>query len=289
MRLVSLLVLALIVACGGQTAPAEKVLRFTAIPNQNTTELARKFGPVADYLGKALGVKVEYVASTDYAASREMFKNGGVQMAWFGGFTGVQARHDVKGARAIAMGKRDPEFYSYFIANKATGLERSEKFPMGIANLKFTFGSQGSTSGRLMPWYFITVSGGKDPHSFFTTTPGFSGAHDKTAALVQAGQYEAGVLDYTVYDKLVAAGTIDPEVCRIIWKTPPYADYNMTVHPDVEKLFGAGFTEKLQKALLEMKDEKLLAAFDRPDGMIPAKNEDFEAIRKVAETLEMLG
>jgi len=291
---ISLILAALLAGCGGggesegaAIPAANKILRFTAIPNQNTTELKQKFGPVAEYLAQKLGVKVEYVPSIDYAASREMFKNGEVHMAWFGGFTGVQARHDVKGGRAIAMGVEDPKFFSYFIAHRETGLERGDGFPMGIADLKFTFGSESSTSGRLMPWYFITTMGGKDPRQFFKEQPGFSGAHDKTAVLVQSGQYQAGVLDYTVYDRLVGEKKIDPEVCRVIWKTPVYADYNLTTHPEVDKVFGAGFTDRIQAAMIGMTDPKLLAAFGRT-GMIAAKNEDFDAIREVADGLKML-
>jgi phosphonate transport system substrate-binding protein len=273
---------------GGKSAATSQVLRFTAIPNQNTTELERKFEPVAAYLANKLGVKVEYVPSICYPASREMFKNGEVMMAWFGGFTGVQARHDVRGAHAIVMGVEDPKFFSYFIAHKDTGLERSDEFPKEIAKLKFTFGSPGSTSGRLMPWYFITKLGGADPMKFFATTPAFSGAHDRTAVQVQAGRMQAGVLDYTVYERMVKEGKIDPRVCRVIWKTPEYADYNMTAHPDIDRAFGAGFTRRIQSALVEMKDPKLLAAFDRT-GMIPAKDEDFAAIKQAAESLGMIG
>ena len=129
----SVYIATLLAAWGGQTlekpTATSQVLRFTAIPNQNTTELERTFEPVAAYLAQKLGVKVEYVPSICYPASREMFKNGEVMMAWFGGFTGVQARHDVRGAHAIAMGVEDPKFFSYFIAHKDTGLERSDEFP----------------------------------------------------------------------------------------------------------------------------------------------------------------
>jgi phosphonate transport system substrate-binding protein len=106
----------------GAGAPANTaVVRFTAIPNTNQTELTEKFQPVADYLAEALGVKVEYVPSLDYTASVEMFKNGQVHLAWFGGLTGVKARAAVEGAAVIACGGDDPNYKSYFIANPASG------------------------------------------------------------------------------------------------------------------------------------------------------------------------
>jgi phosphonate transport system substrate-binding protein len=292
MSFLAILTFLLVAGCGGDGGtPARedsvKTLRFSAIPDQNSTELQAKFDPIAAYLSEALGINVEYVPSRDYGASVEMFKNGDIQLAWFGGLTGVQARQAVAGAEAIAQGVEDPAYYSYFIAHKDSGFERSDDFPAGIADVPFTFGSQKSTSGRLMPEHFIREASGKTPGEFFAQIPNFSGSHDKTAQLVQSGQFMAGALSYKAYDKLVASGKIDADVCRVIWRTPPYPDYNFTAHPDLETLFGQGFTDKLQKALVEMTDPKLLAAFPR-QALIPAKSEDFQRIVEVATSLEML-
>jgi len=264
------------------------VLHFTAIPDHNATELKQKYDPVAAYLGKALGIDVRYVPAADYQASVEMFKNGDVQLAWFGGLTGVQARQAVPGAHAIVQGKEDPQYYSYFIAHSSTGLTRSEEFPAGIAALPFSFGSESSTSGRLMPEYYIRENSGKSPDDFFEHPYGFSGSHPKTAELVAEGtKVKAGVLNYKTYDTMVADGTIDPEVCRIVWKTPFYADYNFTAHPDIDKRFGAGTIDKLQAALIAMNEPSLLAAFQR-SALIAATDAEFEGIEKVARELGMI-
>ena len=278
----------LLAACGGENAtPARPELRFTAIPDQNTTELAEKFQPLADYLGERLGVAVSSVPARDYQATVEMFRNGDVQLAWFGGLTGVQARDAVAGARAIAQGAADPDYYSYFIAHVSSGLEPSDDFPENIAALRFTFGSESSTSGRLMPEYFIRAHTGKSPAELFEHPVGFSGSHDKTAELVESGQYQLGAINYKVYDQRVAEGLTDPTVARVVWRTPTYADYNWTAHPAFEKRFGAGFTERLQDALTAISDPLLLAALPR-DRLIPADNAAYQGIRSVAELLEMI-
>jgi phosphonate transport system substrate-binding protein len=271
----------------GSTAAPRPTLRFTAIPDQNSTELEEKFAPFARHLSAELGVAVEYLPARDYQAAVESFKNSDAQLAWFGGLTGVQARSAVAGARAIAQGDADPNYYSYFIAHRDTGLPRSDAFPQDIARFRFTFGSESSTSGRLMPEHFLRQATGKSPQEFFSEPVGFSGSHDKTAELVASGQYQVGVLNYKVYDRRVAEGTTDPEVVRIIWQTPPYADYNWTAHPDLERVFGAGFTDRLQQALVAIDDPALLAALPR-ERLIPAANEEFEGIRQVAEQLGML-
>jgi phosphonate transport system substrate-binding protein len=268
----------------GDRAP---VLHYTAIPDQNTTELAQRFAPLTAHLSEALGVPVEYVPARDYQASVEMFRNGDIQLAWFGGLTGVQARAAVPGARAIAQGAADPEYYSYFIVNAAAGIERSDAFPADIAGLTFAFGSESSTSGRLMPEFFIKQNTGKSPSEFFTQPFGFSGSHDKTCELVEAGRFQAGVVNYKVYDRRVAEGTTDPAVCRVVWKTPTYADYNFTAHPALETMYGAGFTGKLQQALTAISDPALLSALPR-ERLIPAQNEEFAGIEAVARELGMV-
>ena len=264
-----------------------KIFRFSAIPDQNTTELIEKFKPLADYLSKELKVKVEYVPAKDYQASVEMFKNGDIQLAWFGGLTGVQARSAVSGAKAIAQGKSDPQYYSYFIAHKDTGLKPSEDFPKDIAQFRFTFGSESSTSGRLMPEYFIKKNTGKSPAEFFSKPVGFSGSHDKTVELVASGQYQVGAVNYKVYDKRVESSKTDPKTVKVIWKTPVYADYNWTAHPDLEKSFGVGFVERVKQALISIEDPVLLQALLR-DKLIPAKNSEFEGIARVAKDLNMI-
>ncbi|MFT5679488.1 MAG: phosphonate transport system substrate-binding protein [Myxococcota bacterium] len=279
----------LLLACTGSPDPvqAPPTLTFSAIPDQNTARLKERFDPVAEHLSEALGVPVEYVPATDYTASVEMFRGGDIQLAWFGGLTGVQARSMVPGAHAIVQGIEDPQYRSYFIAHDSTGLAPGEDFPEAIGGLTFSFGSESSTSGRLMPEHFIRQHTGKAPADFFTVSHSFSGAHDKTAKLVESGQVQAGVLSYTTWDAMVADGRIDTDKARIIWTTPTYADYNFTAHPDLEARYGAGFTDRLAAALIGITDPDLLAAFQR-SGLIAAQDTDYAEIQAVALELDMV-
>lgn len=280
--------LSLVLAGCSENVEAQGVLRFTAIPNENTTELAERFAPLARHLSERLGVPVEYVPTIDYTASVQAFTNGDVQLAWFGGLTGVEARRKVPGSRAIAMGKVDAAYKSYFVASAESGIEPSDTFPMALAGHTFTFGSRRSTSGRMMPEYFIRKHTGKTPAEFFGSEPGFSGSHDKTAKLVEAGTYDSGALDFKTYDRMVAEGKLDPARCRIVWTTPPYADYNFTAHPSLEESFGDGFVQRLQDALVSLDDPTLLDAVNRPEGLVPASNEDFSALESLALELGLV-
>lgn len=279
--------LALLPACGDDASAANTPLRFTAIPGENTTELAAKFGPVAEYLAEALGVDVEYVPSSSYPASVEMFKNGDVQLAWFGGLSGVRARRAVPGAEALAQGSEDPEYKSYFVAHRDTGLEPSESFPTGLADLSFTFGSESSTSGRMMPEHFIRQATGSDPVAFFGEPMRFSGSHDLTLEDVVNRTVDAGVLSYKTYELRASEGRIDPDVVRVVWQTPSYADYNWTASPRAEQWLGAEAFERLSAALFAMDDPALLSAVNR-SALIPASNADFAELEALALELELV-
>ncbi len=286
-RLATALACLLLAACSQSSAGNSKVLRFSAIPDDNTTALKQRFDPLAARLSEVLGVEVEYVPMSSYTASVEAFKNGDIQLAWFGGLTGAQARAAVDGARALAQGKVDTHFKSYFIANASTGIERSAEFPKAMAGKSFTFGSDASPSGRLMPEHFVRENPGQAPEDFFSQV-GFSGSHDKTAALVQAGTWDTGALNYKTYERMVADGSLDPELCRLVWVTPEYADYNWTAHPALAKRFGKDFIANLQEALVGIVDPALLAACDREEGLIEASNADFQAIHDLAAKLGFL-
>ncbi|MFC5049722.1 putative selenate ABC transporter substrate-binding protein [Rubritalea spongiae] len=261
------------------------VLRFSAIPDEDTTAQDARFQPVADYLAKELGIQVEFVASPNYGASVQKFAGGDIQLAWFGGVTGVQARQQVEGAKAIVAGEADLAFKSYFIANTSTGLTRSEEFPIAIKDLKFTYGSQNSTSGCIMPTHFIMESSGQTPQEFFTQEFGFSGSHDKTAELVNAGTFQVGALNFKTYEKGIASGAIDEAKCVVIWETPTYADYNMTAHPILDEQFGEGFIDKLQTALIECDDDAALAALGR-EKLVAVENSTFDGIASVMEKVD---
>jgi phosphonate transport system substrate-binding protein len=283
--------LALVAAiCGGLFAAAtpaqSETLVFTAIPDQDESRLRTRFGRVATYLSNKLGVAVKYIPVRSYAAAVTAFRNDQVQLAWFGGLSGVRARSLVDGSRALAQGAEDKAFVTYFIAHASTKLSEQKALPKAIAGKTFTFGSKGSTSGRLMPEFHIRRIFGKAPNKVFSRV-GFSGDHSRTIALVQSGAYEVGAVNFTVWESEMKVGKIDKSKIRIVWRTPPYPDYQWSIRGDVDERFGRGFTTKVMGSLLSMKDPALLKAFPR-SGFIPAKNSDYAPIEKVGKSIGLI-
>ncbi len=259
---------------------------FTAIPDEDASRLRQRFDKIAVYLAKQLAVEVRYVPVKSYSAAVSAFRNNQVQLAWFGGLSGVRARSLVKGSQAIAQGWEDQSFVTYFIAHASTGVTAGKIFPKSIAGKTFTFGSKGSTSGRLMPEFHIRKNLKATPNKIFSRV-GFSGDHSRTIALVQSGAYQVGAVNFKVWHNEMKAGHIDKAKVSVIWKTPPYPDYQWTIRGDVAKKWGAGFTGRVKQALLELKDPDLLASFPRKS-FIPASNADYDPIRRTGLAIGIL-
>lgn len=268
------------------TATAAPTFVFTAIPDQDESQLQQRFGRVADYLKKTLQVEVAYIPVKSYAAAITAFRNNQVQLAWFGGLSGVQARRLVPGSVALAQGYEDQFFKSYLIANSKAGLKAGEELSGDLKGKTFTFGSKGSTSGRLMPEFYLREHFAMAPEALFKRV-GFADDHSQTIAQVQAGAYEVGAVNYAVWESELAAGKIDPKKVAVIWTTPTYPDYQWSIRGDADKTFGKGFTEKVKRALLNMEDPELLASFPRKS-FVPASNADYAPIEATAKSIGLL-
>ena len=261
---------------------AQVVFKVTAIPDESPTELARKAAPLVKYLEKTLGMKVEFTPVTDYAASVEALANKQIDLAWYGGFTFVQANIR-SGGKAVPLVQReeDEKFRSVFIT--------SDPAIKTLADLKgknVSFGSASSTSGHLMPRSFL-MQAGIDPDKDFKRVA-FSGAHDATIAAVAAGKVEAGALNISVWEKFVADKKVDTSKVRVFYTTPPYFDYNWTVHADMP----AATREKLTKAFLTLNSNtpegKEILELQRATRFVATKAENYKGIEQAARAAGLL-
>lgn len=280
----ALLAGAVLCLCGLFASPlqAQQVFKITAIPDESPTELARKAAPLVKYLEQKLGMKVEFTPVSDYAAAVEALANKQVDMAWFGGFTFVQALVR-SGGKVVPLVQRveDEKFRSVFIT--------ADPAIKSLADLKghtLSFGSQSSTSGHLMPRSFL-LDAKIDPDKDLKRVA-YSGAHDATIAAVAAGKVDAGALNISVWDKFVADKKVDTTKVRVIFTTPPYFDYNWSVHADMP----AALKEKLTKAFLDLNpdtpDGKEVLELQRATRFVPTKAENYKGIEAAARSAGLL-
>jgi phosphonate transport system substrate-binding protein len=278
---------AFIIAATAGSAQAQTatpgVLRVTAIPDEAPTELARKFAPLGKYLEARLGMKVEWTPVTDYAAAVETLVNRKVDLAWFGGFTFVQASVRSNGkALPLVQREEDQHFRSVFITDAHSGIGKLED----LKGKTLSFGSASSTSGHLMPRSFLLAA--KINPDTDLKRVSFSGAHDATIAAVAGGKVDAGALNISVWEKFVAEKKVDPNQVKVFYTTPTYYDYNWTVHADMP----ADLRQKIQDAFLALDANtpqgKEILALQRASRFVPSKPENYSGIRAAAENAGLL-
>ena len=266
----------------GSLAHAQAVFKVTAIPDESPTELTRKAAPLIKYLEKTLGMKVEFTPVTDYAAAVEALANKQVDMAWYGGFTFVQANVR-SGGKAIPLVQReeDEKFRSVFITS-----DPSIKTLADLKGKNVSFGSQSSTSGHLMPRSFL-LQANIDPDKDFKRVA-YSGAHDATIAAVAAGKVEAGALNISVWEKFVAEGKVDTTKVKAFFTTPGYFDYNWTVHADMP----AVQRDKLTQAFLSLDrstaEGKEILELQRATRFIATRADNYKGIEQAARSAGLL-
>jgi len=262
---------------------AQTTLKVSAIPDEAPTELQRKFAPLGKYLEANIGMPVEFIPVTDYAATVESLVARKLDMVWYGGFTFVQARIRTNGT-AIPLVQRaeDEKFQSVFITQPNSGIN-------SLADLKgktFTFGSQSSTSGHLMPRWFL-LQNGIDPDKDFRRMA-FSGAHDATALQVAGGKVDAGAMNISVWNKMLEEKKLDPSQVRVFYTTPPYYDYNWTVRGDLDP----ALVQRLKDAFLALDPRqpahKEILDLQRASKFIPTTPENYQGIEQAARSAGLL-
>ncbi|MBH3410274.1 MULTISPECIES: putative selenate ABC transporter substrate-binding protein [Pseudomonas] len=272
----------LVLSCCAVVAQAADTLRVSAIPDEAPTELLRKFEPLGKYLSKQLGMEVKFVPVADYPAVVESLASNRLDMAWLGGFTFVQVHLKDPTATPLVQREQDAQFTSKFItANPAV---------KSLADLKgksFAFGSISSTSGSLMPRYFMLKEDNIKPESYFSRVA-YSGAHDATVAWVQAGKVDGGVLNASVWQKLVDAGKVDTSKVKVFATTPAYYDYNWTVRGNMDP----ALKEKIKQAFLDLDpanpEHKAILDLQAASRFIETKPENYAGTEQAAREAGLL-
>jgi len=272
----------LVLSCCAAVAQAAETLRVSAIPDEAPTELLRKFEPLGKYLSQQLGMEVKFVPVADYPAVVESLANDRLDMAWLGGFTFVQVHLKDPKATPLVQREQDAKFTSKFIT--------ANPDVKSLADLKgksFAFGSISSTSGSLMPRYFMLKEDNIKPESYFSRVA-YSGAHDATVAWVQAGKVDGGVLNASVWQKLVDAGKVDTGKVKVFATTPEYYDYNWTVRGNMEP----ALKEKIKQAFLDLDpakpDHKAILDLQAASRFIETKPENYQGTEQAAREAGLL-
>jgi phosphonate transport system substrate-binding protein len=276
------LLLALLgVGCkGGRTTTSQPVLRLAMIPSTDPGKIVRESQPLVSYLERETGSRVELVVPTNYAAVVEAIANDRVDIAYLGGFTFVQASQRA-GVQPLVQRERDQNFHSVFITQFGSGINT-------LADLKghsFAFGDVNSTSGHLMPAYYMRAAG-IDPGALSKTL--YTGGHDATALAVANKKVDAGAMDELVLDSMLKSGKVASSQVKVFYTTPAFFDYVWAARKGLDQKLNKSFAVAFLKLDASNAENKVLLDLLNATKYVRAQEASYDKLRQAAHAEGLL-
>jgi phosphonate transport system substrate-binding protein len=258
----------------------QKMLRISMIPTTAADKMLRESEPLRAYVEQATGAKVDLTVPLNYAAVVEAFGADKVDIVFLGGFTYVQARKRF-GAVPLVQRERDRALHSLFITQADSAIA-------SFADLKdksFAFGDVNSTSGHLMPEYYMRKAG-VDPDVIARAI--YTGGHDATALAVANRKVDAGALDDAVYAKLIKDGKLDAGKLKVFYTTPPFVDYVWAARKALDPALADAFKSAMLALDPANPEHKPVLDLSQARRYIVADDASYEELREAATAAGLL-
>ena len=264
----------------GGSGISRPTLHLSMIPTNDPGKMLRDSDPLVSYLEREIGARVQMTIPTNYAAVVEAIANDQVDIAYLGGFTYVQGSRRA-GVIPLVQRDLDQNFHSMFITHPDSGIKSLHD----LKGHSFAFGDVNSTSGHLMPEYFMRQAN-VDPEVI--TRAVYTGGHDATALAVANKKVDAGALDETVYQKMVKDGKLDAAKATVFFTTPPYFDYVWTARKGLDPKLAEAFAAAFLKLDANNSENKPILEFLRASKYVRANDRDYDKLRQAARDAGLL-
>jgi len=277
---VVVLLLVTVGCAGGRGGGPEHALRLAMIPSTDPGKIVRDSQPLVKYLEKETSSRIELVVPTNYAAVVEAIANERVDIAYLGGFTFVQASRRA-GVLPLVQRERDQNFHSVFITQPRSGINT-------LTDLKghsFAFGDVNSTSGHLMPAYYMRAA---NVDQGLLAKALYTGGHDATALAVANGKVDAGAMDEVVFGNMMKSGKITPEQVRVFYTTPAFFDYVWAARKGLDPKLSDSFAAALLKLDASNPEHKALLDLLNANKYLRADDSSYDKLRQAARVEGLL-
>jgi len=270
---VVIILLALVGSVGlSQSQPR---LRISMIPTTDPGKMLRDAQPFVNYVEKRTGAKIMMTIPTSYAAVVAAMANDQVDIAHFGGFTFVQISARA-GARPLVQREQDQNFHSLFITQPSSPIHSLKD----LNGHTFAFGDVNSTSGHLMPEYFMREAK-VDPKVIEKAL--YTGGHDATALAVANNKVDAGALDENVFQNMMKTGKITDRQVKVFWTTPAFFDYVWAARKGLDPKLAESFAKALLDLNARNPEQKAVLDFLSAAKYVRASDSDYGKLRQAAK------
>jgi len=250
------------------------------IPTTDPGKIVRESQPFIDYLEKVTAARVELTVPTNYAAVVEAVANDRVDIAYFGGFTYVQTSARA-GVVPLVQRERDQAFHSLFITQQGSPIH-------SLADLQghtFAFGDVNSTSGHLMPAYFMRQQGVAQD---VIEKAIYTGGHDATALAVANKKVDAGALDELVFKRMIKEGKLTESQVRVFYTTPPFFDYVWAARRGLDPALAEAFANGMLKLDEQDAEQKAILNLLNATKYVRAQDASYDPLRQAAKDAGLL-
>src|SRR5260370_23497325 len=270
----------LLTGCSPTENASHKTLRISMIPTSDPGKILRDSQPFIGYLEKQTGAKVELTVPTNYAAVVEAVSSDRVDIAYFGGFTFVQASARA-GALPLVQRERDQNFHSLFITQPKSSIQSIKD----LKGTSFCFGDVNSTSGHLMPAYFMQQQG--VDHAVLDKAI-YTGGHDATALAIVNGKVDAGAMDELVYGRMMKDGKLSESPIKVFYTTPPFFDYVWAARKRLDPTIPKAFADSMLALDSGNAEQKTILDLLSASKYVKAEDSGYAPMRQAAKDAGLL-
>lgn len=274
-------------------APELAEIDFGIISTESQDNLKPKWDPFIEAMEAEIGRPVNAFYATDYAAVIEAMGAGKIQLAWYGGKSYIEAaeRSDAEAFARVIGEDGTKGYYSHLITNKDNPIVSQIDLNKGngdqyviqnAADLTFAFNDPESTSGFLVPSYYVFAKNGVNPNEAFEQLT-FAGSHEATAQAVANNQVDVATNNSEQMTIIENASPETREKILVIWTSPEIPSDPLAYRNDLPDCL----KEQVRNFFYNYKDASILGALDW-SGFEPAEDADWNTIRELDIGKEIL-
>jgi phosphate/phosphite/phosphonate ABC transporter binding protein len=259
----------------GRRAAAGGTLLMGVIPLESPAEMYRRFSPLADYLGRAIGRRVELSTAVDFSRTVDDLAEGNTDLAFLTPTTYIEANRRCGAVVLVkALRRGVPVTHAAIVVRTGSAIARIEE----LRGKRIAFGDRMSTTSYLIPRSMLAEAGvGLNDLEGYA----FLGHHDDVAKAVLAGEYDAGGLREAV------ARAFEGQGLSVLGTSSDIPEFNICVSKGLDP----AVVNELKKALLALNvddpDPASLLGLIDPDytGFTGATDGDYDGIRAIVERM----